>query len=240
MSIVRDYAFPLALAIMLHCGVFALLLQNWQPESDELRLYEPRAIEARLIVMEKPVRRQPVPKAEPPPRQSPAPKPKPKPEPKPEPAAAKPAPPVEEPPRPDPEAERLAEEERERVERLAELSALSTELALNEELADLRDAEADAETMSYAARIREAIKRAWSRPPSARLGMQAQLRVDLVPSGDLLAVTVLESSGNPAFDRSAEVAVRKVGRFDVPKESRLFEKNFRRFTLLFKPEDLLR
>ena len=53
-------------------------------------------------------------------------------------------------------------------------------------------------------------------------------------------MTILESSGNSAFDRSAEVAVRKVGRFEVPKETRLFEGNFRRFTLLFKPEDLLR
>ena len=111
---------------------------------------------------------------------------------------------------------------------------------LAEEVADLRDMEADAETMTYAAAIRQAIVEAWSRPPSARLGMQARLRVDLIPSGDLLTVTILESSGNPAFDRSAEVAVRKVGRFDVPKETRLFERNFRRFTLLFKPEDLLR
>ena len=236
MNAVRDYAFPAALALILHCGVFALLLQNWQPESDELVLYEPRAMEAVLIVMEEPVRERPVAKTEPPPRpaSTPAPKPRPKPVP------AKPKPPVEEPPKPDPEVERRLEEERERLERLAELSKLSTQLALDEELADLRDAEADAATMTYAAAIREAIKRAWSRPPSARLGMQARLRVDLVPSGDLLAVTVIESSGNPAFDRSAEVAVRRVGRFDVPEESRLFERNFRRFTLLFKPEDLLR
>ena len=184
------------------------------------------------------MRKQPVPQAEPPSRPPPTPAPEPKPKPTPEPP--KPAPPVEEPPKPDPEIERLAQEERERLERLAELSDLSMQEALDEELADLRDVEADAETMTYAAAIREAIRRAWSRPPSARLGMQARLRVDLVPSGDLLAVTVLESSGNPAFDRSAEVAVRKVGRFDVPEQSRLFEQNFRRFTLLFKPEDLLR
>ncbi|MCY3837452.1 MAG: cell envelope integrity protein TolA [Gammaproteobacteria bacterium] len=236
MSIVRDYAFPLALALLLHCGVFALLLQNWQPEMDDSRLYEPRVIETRLIVMEKPAP-PPVPKSEPKP--TPAPRAAPPPKPKPEPAPT-PAPPVEEPPKPDPEEARLAEEERERLDRLRELSAQSTQLALEEELADLRDAEADFETMTYAAAIREAIEREWSRPPSARLGMQARLRVDLVPSGDLLAVTLLESSGNPAFDRSAEQAVRKVERFDVPKESRLFEKSFRRFTMLFKPEDLLR
>lgn len=236
MSIVRDYAFPLALALVLHCGVFALLLQNWQPETDDSRLYEPRVIETTLIVMEKPAP-PPAPKSEPKP--APAPQAVPPPKPKPEPAPT-PAPPVEQPPKPDPEEARRAEEERKRQERLRELSKQSTQLALEEELADLRDAETDVETMTYAAAIRQAIVEAWSRPPSARLGMQARLRVDLVPSGDLLAVTILESSGNAAFDRSAEVAVRKVGRFDVPKESRLFEKSFRRFTLLFKPEDLLR
>ena len=236
MSIVRDYAFPLALALLLHCGIFALLLQNWAPATDDLRLYEPRAIEAKLIVMEKPT---PPPVTDSEPKRTPAPQPTSPPKPKPEPAPM-PVPPVEQPPKPDPEEARRAEEERERQERLRELSEQSTQLALAEELADLRDAEADVETMTYAAAIRQAIAEAWSRPPSARLGMQARLRVDLVPSGDLLAVTILDTSGNPAFDRSAEVAVRKVGRFDVPKESRLFEKSFRRFTLLFKPEDLLR
>jgi len=235
-SIVRDYAFPLVLALLLHCGIFALLLQNWQPETVDSRLYEPRAIEAKLIVMEKPAP-PPAPKSEPKP--APALQASPPPKPKPEPAPT-PVPSVEQPPKPDPEEARRAEEERERQDRLQQLSDQSTQRALEEELADLRDLEADAETMSYAAEIQRAIIQAWSRPPSARLGMQARLRVDLVPSGDLLSVTLIESSGNPAFDRSAEQAVRKVGRFDVPKESRLFEKKFRRFTLLFKPEDLLR
>lgn len=237
MGIVRDYAFPFALAVLLHCGVLALLLQNWQPETEDLRLYEPRTLDARVIVMEKPVRPQPLPQREPQPSPSPPPAPPPKPAPEP---APKPTPPVEHPPQPDPEEERRAREEQERQDRLRELSEQSMQLALAEEVADLRDMEADAETMTYAAAIRQAIVEAWSRPPSARLGMQARLRVDLIPSGDLLTVTILESSGNPAFDRSAEVAVRKVGRFDVPKETRLFERNFRRFTLLFKPEDLLR
>ena len=237
MSIVRDYAFPMALALLLHCGIFALLLQNWQPETDDLHLYEPRAIEAKLIVMERPT---PPPVAQSEPKPTPAPTPLPaSPKPKPEPAPT-PAPPVEQPPKPDPEEERRAEEERERLDRLRELSEQSTQLALEEELADLRDAEADTETMTYAAAIREAIRDEWSRPPSARLGMQARMRVDLVPSGDLLSVVILESSGNAAFDRSAENAVRKVTRFDVPRDNRLFEKHFRSFTLLFKPEDLLR
>ena len=70
--------------------------------------------------------------------------------------------------------------------------------------------------------------------------MQAKLMVELVPIGDVVSVTLVESSGNSAFDRSAEAAVRKARRFEVPKESDVFERYFRRFTLLFKPEDLLR
>ena len=70
--------------------------------------------------------------------------------------------------------------------------------------------------------------------------MEAKLQVELVPTGDVVAVTLLESSGSGAFDRAAEAAVRKARRFDVPMESAIFERYFRRFTLLFRPEDLLR
>jgi len=42
------------------------------------------------------------------------------------------------------------------------------------------------------------------------------------------------------FDRSAEQAVIRSGRFEVPDESRLFEEYFRKFFFLFRPEDLLR
>ena len=70
--------------------------------------------------------------------------------------------------------------------------------------------------------------------------MSARLQVELIPTGEVISVTVVDSSGNTAFDRSAEHAVRKAGRFDVPAENALFEKHFRRFYFLFQPEDLLR
>ena len=70
--------------------------------------------------------------------------------------------------------------------------------------------------------------------------MQARLQVELVPTGEVVAVMLVESSGSAVFDQSAEAAVRKARRFEVPKENAIFEQYFRRFTLLFKPEDLLR
>ena len=43
----------------------------------------------------------------------------------------------------------------------------------------------------------------WSRPPSARNGMEVELMIELVPTGDVVGVTIVRSSGSAAFDRSA-------------------------------------
>ena len=70
--------------------------------------------------------------------------------------------------------------------------------------------------------------------------MMAILSIQLVPTGEVVGVGVVESSGHAAFDRSAMTAVERAGRFpEVAKlDHRLFESNFRRFQLVFKPEDL--
>jgi colicin import membrane protein len=96
----------------------------------------------------------------------------------------------------------------------------------------------DERAQAYVGQIQRQIIQNWSRPPSARNGMQALLKVYLVPTGEVVDVVLVESSGNEAFDRSAILAVRKSERFMVPQESREFERNFREFSVLFKPEDL--
>ncbi len=136
------------------------------------------------------------------------------------------------------EARRREEEARQR--RLDELAASTFDESLareSETLAEAREAEA---AQSYSQGIYRLVVANWSRPPSARTGMQTLLQVELVPTGEVVGVTILESSGSAAFDRSAEQAVRRVGQFDVPNDSRLFERHFRRFQLLFNPGDLLR
>ena len=230
----REYAVPLLLALALHAGVGAALLRSWQAEPQETRTVAPRVIQAELLVIEKPVRKakpKPPAKRKPPAPQPVATPPPPKPKPKPPPAV----------PRPDPDAERRAREEAQR-ERLRQLNEQLTALALQDEAIDA--SEADADTMTFVQAITRAIVDEWAIPPSARNDMQARLQVDLTPSGDLLGVQVLDSSGNGAFDRSTEAAVRKaartLGRFPVPPDRRLFEAEFRHFTILFKPEDLLR
>jgi colicin import membrane protein len=105
--------------------------------------------------------------------------------------------------------------------------------------ADAREAVTDDEkAMAYVAQIQREIVQNWSRPPSARNGMEALLRVLLIPTGEVVDVKVKDSSGNDAFDRSAVLAVTKARRFVVPIDSRRFERDFREFTVLFRPDDL--
>ena len=70
--------------------------------------------------------------------------------------------------------------------------------------------------------------------------MEARLQVELVPTGDVVAVMLIDSSGSAVFDQSAERRCARPGVSRCLKESAVFEQYFRRFHLLFKPEDLLR
>ncbi len=108
------------------------------------------------------------------------------------------------------------------------------------ELAAVQLEEDKQASQSYIAVIQRRINDNWSRPPSARNGMKVELRIQLVPTGTVVNVAILKGSGNAAFDRSAINAVNKVGQFSEIKSmpSRIFERDFRQFTLLFQPQDL--
>ncbi len=143
----------------------------------------------------------------------------------------------------------LEKKERQRQERekAAEALRLKQEQAFADAIDDEEEyitAEQDEQLVgSYSAYIRDRIVNNWSRPPSARRGMEVVLSIQLVPTGRVIAVAVEKSSGNDAFDRSAEQAVYKVERFeklqDLSKASpRVFEETFRHFRLVFTPDDL--
>ena len=246
----RDYALPFLLALALHAALGVWLRTSFEPSRTESDIFKPKVVNSTLLVFE--------PKAKP----APPPKAQPKPEPdraaeareaaaREEAARKAAAEQAEAKARADREAQERAEaarleaarEEAARQERLQALADSSFLNSLEDEAVDLAEAasaDAEAVAQSYRFGIYQKVVANWSRPPSARNGMEARLQVELVPTGDVVAVMLVESSGSSAFDRSAENAVRKADRFEVPKESAIFEQYFRRFTLLFKPEDLLR
>jgi len=112
--------------------------------------------------------------------------------------------------------------------------------ALADEEVEMQALEQAATAQSYVAMMAQLIEQNWSRPPSARRGMKCELQIQLVPTGEVINVTIVKSSGNTAFDRSAEQAVKRVGRFETLQNvpSDLFEQYFRQLTLVFNPQDL--
>ena len=237
---VRFYSLPLLLAAVLHLAVVGALYVGWNPVQREAREIKPRIVQSQLIVL-RPEPRQ-TPKVAPPVKTAPVVQPAP-----PDKTAPAPARPVEPKPvaKPEPSAAERREEERRRElerqrQRLAELARQSFDQALESEASELAEGEDESAAASFRFGIYQRVVANWSRPPSARNDMQAKLLVELIPTGEVVGVSVVQSSGSAAFDRSAEAAVRKARDFEVPAQPELFERYFRRFSLLFKPEDLLR
>jgi colicin import membrane protein len=144
------------------------------------------------------------------------------------------------------ERDRLEQEriQRERQNQLAreQEAARQAELERQQALAS-QQAATDARAVdTYVAIINRTVASYWDIPPSARNGMTAVLAIRLVPTGEVISVEVIQSSGNAAFDRSVEQAVRKAERFPELRDmsTTLFETSFRNLTITFRPEDLLR
>ena len=127
------------------------------------------------------------------------------------------------------ERSRQQEAERLRQQELAEASAAEaarTEFEL---------------VQSATALIQQAVQETWSRPPSARNGMRAVLQIRMLPTGEVLDAVITQSSGDPAFDRSAENALYRAAPFRELQSLPIsvFNANFRSLSLIFEPEDLL-
>lgn len=111
---------------------------------------------------------------------------------------------------------------------------------LNEEDEFLVEEENERMAQSYVSKISSRIEQNWNRPPSARKGMKTELLLSLVPTGKVVNVSIVKSSGNSAFDRSAELAVQKADRFPELQgmDPIVFERYFRQLRLVFNPQDL--
>ncbi len=134
------------------------------------------------------------------------------------------------------EAARVAAEE-------AELAELNDALgqSLEEELAYEKSVTEAQAVMSALAYIQDEVRKRWVRPADARNGMEVELRIHLVPTGEVINMEVTyRKDATSAFVNSVQKAVKKVGRFDklAGLDPVLFDANFRTFKIIFRPEDL--
>jgi colicin import membrane protein len=147
----------------------------------------------------------------------------------------------------------LKEQERKKLEEIAEQQAfeqaqeesLLEALAVEQQQRSIEKAMAEEQqarknvaiTDEIAAQIEAKISQVWSYPPSARPDMEVVVRIQLIPTGEVINVSIITSSGNEALDRSVLAAVSRAQPLPVPKDIRLFEQQFRNFIMPFRPED---
>ena len=221
------FGIPALVALLVHLLFVFAIAGGWMTASPTITS-QPQVVQASLVSLSKPKPKpKPKPKAvEPKPESKPAPAPAPQ-------GEATPAEPVDEQPESAPEVsqeERLAELQRELMAGFEDLPDADEQLP-NEEVDEVQQ---------VAGLMQVRITQNWRRPPSARNGMEVLLIISLVPTGEVVGISVSSSSGSTAFDRSAIAAVERVARF--PEVTVLsisdFERYFRRFPLRFKPEDL--
>jgi colicin import membrane protein len=93
------------------------------------------------------------------------------------------------------------------------------------ELASMQD--------QYSAILRQWVTRNWIRPPSAHAGMSCTVHVRLIPGGEVVEARTVKSSGDPAFDRSAETALLRSSPWPKPPDPALFQ---REVNFIFRPE----
>ncbi|MEE3291062.1 MAG: cell envelope integrity protein TolA [Pseudomonadota bacterium] len=148
------------------------------------------------------------------------------------------------------ELERQREREQQELEEQRQRELVEAESRRQEEADLRRQQEASAAqaartefelVQSATAIIQMAVQQVWNRPPSARNGMRAILQISMLPTGELLDARITESSGDAAFDRSAENAVYSAAPFTELQSLpiNVFNTNFRTLSLIFQPEDLL-
>lgn len=242
MGSLTAYTVATVLSLVLHGLVIFSLLVNWQPEGKKT-LIQPQYIKAELVELA--AKTKPSPSVSTPvdqraKREADKKKAQAKREAEKKREQAKREAELREQRRIEAEKQRRIEQEKqrqaqERAQREAEFAE-----ALEREQALLAAQEDEKVANSYMQLIQQRLSENWSRPPSARLGMQVSIELRLVPTGRIVGVTIIESSGDRAFDQAAQQAAFKADQFKEIQgmDSAIFEKYFRKVKVVFSPEDL--
>ena len=127
------------------------------------------------------------------------------------------------------EQQRLARvaAEREAERKRVQQQALAEQMAAEQAQLD-RD-----EVQQYAAAIQAKVASKWLQPMNWSAGVSCDVRVKLVPGGQVIDARVVGSCSSAALNRSVEAAVVKASPLPVPDKLRLFNENFRTFVFGF-------
>lgn len=139
-------------------------------------------------------------------------------------------------------AKKQAEQQRQQQQTERELQERLLEEQLSREQKDQEEAQKQAERASvieasFMEQIQAHVSSYWQYPSVVRPEEETEVKITLVPTGQVIQVIIVKGSGNLALDRSVEQAIRKASPLPVPKDIHVFEKSFRNFTIKFRPEN---
>jgi colicin import membrane protein len=236
-SFVLSAVVHIALALVLFLGV------RWQshaPDTVTVDLVEAPPPPPAPVAEPKPV---PPPKVEPPPEVKPPPrvekpqiaipdkpKPKPKPEVKPKPEAK---------PKPDPEFQKRLQEqvaqEQKALDQQRQERELRDLIAKQQADAARQASAASAKALNeYIARIQAKVRSNWILPADIQGNPEAIFDVVQLPTGEVLTIRLVKSSGNAAYDAAVERAILKSSPLPLPSSRELFSRELK---LTFRPQD---
>jgi len=86
----------------------------------------------------------------------------------------------------------------------------------------------------YVALIQQKVMRYWIKPPTAKLGLECEVKVTQAMGGTVLSVAIGRCNGDPAVRSSIEAAVNAASPLPAPPDPRLFDRNL---VFNFKPVD---
>ena len=135
-------------------------------------------------------------------------------------------------------AEKIREEQRIAAKAKAELAEKNRQAAIQQAAADAANkAHLAGEINKYKAMILGAIGRQWNVPDNADRHLSSKFKIRLAPDGAVMEVSLMQSSGDPVLDRSAQTAIYKASPLPVPVDPATFE-IFRDISLTVRPEDV--
>jgi colicin import membrane protein len=234
----RAFALAFAVhAVLLAFMVIGVRIQNRPGDTVTVELWEqPPPPPPPVVVAPKP----PPPKVE-------APKPEPEPEVK-KPEIVEKAPPPKPKPKPKPEAKAPPKDDIEKL-LMREQVAMEQE-KLNEERRRAEDARRKAESektaqklaatardkalAEYVNRIRAKVRQNWILPQDLQGNPQCTFQVVQLPTGEVIDVRLLKSSGNAAYDEAVHRAILKSSPLPPPASREQF---YRELELTFRPRD---
>ena len=131
---------------------------------------------------------------------------------------------------------RRVERDRELARKLQEVAAAAEKGRAEEQAEEAAGAQTLALIDQYRARISAKVRQRVVLPPDLHGNPEAVYEVTLLPGGEVMDVRLRKSSGMSTLDASVQRAILAAQPLPVPDDPEVFDLNFRKFLLNFRPK----